>query len=127
MLKGVAQNLGIHVEEVKESSDSLVDILTAAGLSRLALPLSEVIMVPIKALWQSSASLPHTTKKAKNYLVLAQGYEFLYTYSGPGSLVVSAVNECEWQGLQGVTPAKQRTQSWTCLGGRSAQLGACSS
>lgn len=53
LLKRVAQNLGIQVEVVKESSLTLVDILTAMGLSRVALPLSEAIMDSIQALWQT--------------------------------------------------------------------------
>lgn len=36
------------MEVVKESSHCLVDILAAAGLSRVALPLNQVIVDPVK-------------------------------------------------------------------------------
>lgn len=43
LLKRVALNLGIQLEVVKESSQSLADILAAAGRSEVALPLNEAI------------------------------------------------------------------------------------
>lgn len=50
LLRRVAQNLGIQVEEVRESSHALVDILMTTGPSRVPLLLNDTIMNPIKAL-----------------------------------------------------------------------------
>lgn len=63
LLKRVALTLSIQVEEVKLSSYHLADILATADPSRVALPLSEAIMDPLKGLLQSPASLPLHFKK----------------------------------------------------------------
>lgn len=56
LLKRVVLSLGIQVKEVKESSNSLVDILAATGPSEIALPVDEAIMDLVKTLWQISTS-----------------------------------------------------------------------
>lgn len=50
LLKRVALNLELEEEVVKEYTYSLVDTLTAAGPSKVALPLSEAVIRPVKAL-----------------------------------------------------------------------------
>lgn len=46
LLKWVVSNLGVQVEMVKEVTHSLLDILSPAGLSRIALQLNDAIMDP---------------------------------------------------------------------------------
>lgn len=105
LLRRVAQNLGLQVEQVSESSDLMVDILTLAGPSWLALPLIKTIQDMTKTLWQTPASLPSTAKRMeKKYFMPSKGYEYLYTHPPPGSLVIVATNECERQGQQGPMP-----------------------
>lgn len=100
-LKRVAQNLGILVEEIRESSHAQVDIVVAMGPSRVALPLNDVIMDAIKALWQTHRLKACWAKKMeKKYFVPAKGYEFLYMHPPLGS----SVNEREREGQQGPTP-----------------------
>lgn len=89
LLKRVTLSLGIQVEE-KEFSHYLVDILATAGPFRMVLPLNGAIMDPVKRLWQTSTTLPPTSKRAEcKYCVPTQGWVFLY------SLVVSAAKKRE--------------------------------
>lgn len=55
LLRRLAQNLGIQVEKIAETSHALVDILTPSVPSRIALPLDSAILEPGKALWQTPA------------------------------------------------------------------------
>lgn len=50
LLKRVNANLAREAGELKESAHSLIDILAAAALSRLALPVNEAVLGPIRAL-----------------------------------------------------------------------------
>lgn len=63
LLKMVVSNLSLQGEVVKESSHSLVNILAIAGPSKVALPLNEAIMDPVKVLWQTPFST--TSKRAQ--------------------------------------------------------------
>lgn len=65
LLKGVATALDIQPEEVQEKSHRLVDILITMGLSRIALPVNNAILDPIKSLWQTPFSLPLTSKRVE--------------------------------------------------------------
>lgn len=65
LLKRIAQDLGIQVEDISEASHSLVDILAPSGQSRVALPLNSFILELIKALWQTPASLQPMTKRVE--------------------------------------------------------------
>lgn len=68
--------------------------MTAVGPSRVTLPLTEAFMDPVKVLWQTPVSLPPMAKRTEwKYFMPTKGYEFLYSYPAPGSLVVSAANE----------------------------------
>lgn len=81
LLKRVAADLGVQVEEVRESSHHLFDILSLVGPTRVALPISKVKPESIKALWQSPSSLPSTTKRAeRKYYLPSQGFEYLYSH-----------------------------------------------
>lgn len=51
------------------------------------------------------SSIPPTSKGAKKkYYVPANGFEYLYTHSPPGLLVVSEANERDRQGQASATP-----------------------
>lgn len=89
------------MEVVKESSYSLVDILATAGLSKLALPVSEASEGPVA----TPIFFPPTSKRPqRKYFIPVQGYEFQYFHPLPGFQMVSAANDRKRQGLQGVTP-----------------------
>lgn len=75
----MALSLGIKVEVAKESLHHLVDILATVGPLRVALPMNEAFMNPIKALWHTPSCLPLTSKRAKHkYYVPSQGFDYLY-------------------------------------------------
>lgn len=94
LLKWVASNLGIQAEVVKESSHSLLDILTLVAPSKVTLPLNEAIIDPVKTLWQTPVSLPSTAKcTEQKYFMPTKGYEFLYSHHPEGSLVVSTMTK----------------------------------
>lgn len=68
LLRRVAQNLGLQVEEVSEEMDPMVDILTPEGPSSMVLPL-------IKTLWHTPASIFSTAKGVeRKYFVPSKGY-----------------------------------------------------
>lgn len=70
--------MGLEAEELKESSYSLIDFLAAAAQPKVALPINESVMGPVRALWQSPSSLSPTLKMAeKKYYVPAKDYEYL--------------------------------------------------
>ncbi|EMP26774.1 hypothetical protein UY3_16174 [Chelonia mydas] len=74
LLKRIAANLGLEVEELKKSSHSLIDILAAAAPSKVALPINEAVMGPVKTLWQTPSSLSPTSKRTeKKYCMPAKG------------------------------------------------------
>lgn len=105
LLKWVALNLDIQAKMLKEMTHALLDILSAAGHSKVALPLNETIMDLFRVLWLIPASLPPTAKRTeRKYCALAKGYEFQFSLSPPGSLVVVAINERDCQCQVGPTP-----------------------
>lgn len=66
LLKQVVSNLNIQAEEIRESTEDFLDIFGVA--SRVALPLHDVIMKPIKSLWQNPAFLSQPSTQNKNIL-----------------------------------------------------------
>lgn len=69
LLKGMASNLGLEVEELRETLHSLIDILAAAAPAKVALPINEAMIGPVKALWQTPPSLsPHIKKSREEVL-----------------------------------------------------------
>lgn len=97
-LERVTTNLGLEVEELKESAHSLVDFLAVAASPRAAPPVNEAVSVPVRAQWQILSSLPPNSKRAgKKVLSQPVGlctctYMHAHTLV---SLVVSAANERE--------------------------------
>lgn len=63
LLKWVASNLGLQAEVVREQAHGFLDILLAAALAKVALLLHNAILGPIKAIWQTPASISPTAKK----------------------------------------------------------------
>lgn len=59
LLKWVAANLGLEVEKMSESMDSLFDVLAAAALAKMALPVHDGVVKIVKALWQTVIPAPH--------------------------------------------------------------------
>lgn len=87
---------------VKETTHSLLDILSAASPSRMALPLNEAIIDPVKARWQTPASLPPTAKRTEcKYFVSAKDMSSSSRTLPQGSLVVAAANERDHRGEVG--------------------------
>lgn len=58
------------MEVVKDPSHSLVNILTAAALSKVALPLTKAIMGQLKLCGKTPSSLPSTSKKSQKNSIL---------------------------------------------------------
>lgn len=105
-MKQLASNLGLEVEELRETSHSLIDILVVASSTKIALPINETVMGPVRALWQTLSSLASRAKRAeKKYYVPAKGFDYLFSHPPPGSLVVFAANERDRQ----VLPLSKRT------------------
>ncbi|EMP41852.1 RING-box protein 1, partial [Chelonia mydas] len=75
-LRRVTQGLGIKAEEVVDDVDPMVDIRSPSGPAHIALPLIKAIMDMTKALWQTMASLPPSSKcNEHQYFVSSKGYE----------------------------------------------------
>lgn len=55
LLKWVASNLGLHAEELEETSDSLFDVLSLVAPALV--PLHKVVTKITKSLWQTPSSL----------------------------------------------------------------------
>ncbi|EMP40593.1 hypothetical protein UY3_02193 [Chelonia mydas] len=101
LLKRIAINLGLQVEELEEPTDSLFNVLCPVA----ALPLHEVVAKITNALWQTPSSLSLISKRGEHkYFVPSKGHEYLYTHPAPKSLVVEAVNHREREGQRGNTP-----------------------
>ncbi|EMP28179.1 Sperm-associated antigen 17 [Chelonia mydas] len=94
LLRQVAQNQNIKMEEVVEEADPMVDILSPPGPSRIVLPLIKTTSDATKTLWQTPSSLPPTKRYERRSFVPSHGYEHLYTHSQPDSLVVDVANQC---------------------------------
>lgn len=106
LLKQVAANLGLKIQELKVTLHSLVDILAAAAPYKMALPINKKVMGPVKALWQIP-SLPYLRWGVeKKYYVLASEFQYLYLHP-LRSLVVSAANERGRQGQSSTTPKQK--------------------
>ncbi|EMP24397.1 hypothetical protein UY3_18635 [Chelonia mydas] len=83
----------------------MVDILSPAVPSRIALPLIRTIQSNYKTIWQTPASSAPTAKGVeRKYFAPSKGYEFLFCHPSPCSLVVSTVNEREHHGQQAPAP-----------------------
>lgn len=57
LLRRVALNMNLQVEEVVEEEDPIVDILGPDGPSRVALPMNKTTQNYAKTLWQTPASI----------------------------------------------------------------------
>lgn len=57
LLKKVSFNLGLEAEKLSEPADGLFDLLAAAALAKIALPVHEGVLKVVKALWQTPSSL----------------------------------------------------------------------
>lgn len=75
LLKRIAANLGLELEELKESSHSLINILASAVPSKVALLINEAVMGLVKALWQTPSLSPTSERAEKKYYVPASGYK----------------------------------------------------
>lgn len=76
--------MGLEVEELKETSDNLFDVLVAEVPRRVALPVHEGVLKVVTALWQTpSSSLPTSKRVEKKYYVPKKGFEFLFTQPPP--------------------------------------------
>lgn len=64
----------IALEEVHEMQQKLLDILHFTGPNRVALPVKEIIMEPIREVWHTPAS--HIPKRAESQLYLQKGQNF---------------------------------------------------
>lgn len=105
LLRRLVAALYSHLQEVPERSHRLVGILAFARPFRVAFPVNEAILEPVKILWQPPSSLPPTAKRVeRRYSVSSQGFELSYNHHPPRSLVVTAANERERLGHQACTP-----------------------
>lgn len=85
-LKRMATSLGILMEIMEENPHKLIDILYPAISGKVVLPVSEMIMQPIKSLWQTPSSIMPVAKGTEcKYQVLSQTYRHFYQHLMPGS------------------------------------------
>ncbi|KAM7160508.1 uncharacterized protein RBU57_010612 [Macrochelys suwanniensis] len=99
LLRRLALNMNLQLEEV------VVDILTADGPNRVALPFVRTIFTNATSIWQSPASVPPTARGVeRKYMAPPKDFEYLYSHPPPCSLVVQSVNERERNGQQAPAP-----------------------
>lgn len=110
LMKIMASNLSLEVELFKESSHCLVDILTTGTPLKVALPLSEAIIGPVKACGKPQPPYlpPQSESYKKVFCSHSRICECLYSHSPPRRLVVSAANGRDRKGQQAATPKTQR-------------------
>lgn len=93
LTKRVPDSLQILLEQVKDTLHNLLDILHSSSSSKVALPINETLLDPVKTVWQTPASVALTCKRAdKKYYVPARVTEFLFSHLSPNSIVVGALN-----------------------------------
>lgn len=117
LLKRVSSNQGLEIEVLEELVHSLIDILVTVVLSKVALPLNEVVVGPVRTLCLTLSFLSRTSKRGeKKYFVASKEYEYLYSHLLPGSLVIAADNERDRQGLQCTTPKAKDSKKLDVFG-----------
>ncbi|KAM7181777.1 uncharacterized protein RBU57_000420 [Macrochelys suwanniensis] len=86
LLRRLALNMNLQVEEVVELEDPVVDILTADAPTRVALPFVRTIFTNATSIWQSPASVPPTARGVeRKYTAPRKDFElFLLPGSSPG-------------------------------------------
>ncbi|EMP24607.1 hypothetical protein UY3_18302 [Chelonia mydas] len=119
LLRRVACNMNLQVEEVVEVEDPVVDILSAEAPSRVALPVIRTIQADAKTIWQSPVSIPPMAKGVeRKYFVTSKEYKYLYMHPQPCSLVVALVNEKEQHSQQALAPKSKDTRRLDLFGGK---------
>ncbi|XP_065439796.1 uncharacterized protein LOC135981398 [Chrysemys picta bellii] len=109
LLRRVARNMDLQVEEIVEVEDPVVSILSADAPSRVALPIIRTIQANANAIWQTPASILRTARGVeRKYFVPSKDHEYLYTHPPPCSLVVSSVNARERHGQQAAAKDAKR-------------------
>lgn len=84
LFERIADSLQISLEEVTESQHKLLDILQTSTSSKIALPINEALMDPVKAVQQTPATIPPTCKRTdKKYYVPSKDKEFLFSHPSP--------------------------------------------
>ncbi|KAM7161166.1 uncharacterized protein RBU57_011009 isoform 1-T2 [Macrochelys suwanniensis] len=123
LLRRLALNMNLQVEEVVELEDPVVDILTVDAPTQVALPFIRTIHTNAISIWQSPASIPPTARGVeRKYMAPPKDFEYLYTHPQPCSLVVQSVNERERDGQQAPAP-KSKDAKRLDLFGRKIYLG----
>lgn len=95
LLRRVAGELHIPLEEIQDTPHKLLDTLHSLVMSRVALPI-DAIPKPARMVWHMPATCMPTTNRAdKCYYVRAKRYEFFSHLPHPtrNSLVVQGVME----------------------------------
>ncbi|EMP26604.1 hypothetical protein UY3_16290 [Chelonia mydas] len=124
LLRCVARNMGLQVEEAIKSEDPVVDILAPEGPSRVAFLVIKTICNNYNTLWQTPASIPPTARGVeRKYFVPSKGYEFLFSYPHLCSLVVLVVNEKEHQGQQALAPKAKEAKCIDLFGRKVYAMG----
>ncbi|EMP29536.1 Ras-specific guanine nucleotide-releasing factor 2 [Chelonia mydas] len=117
LLRWVAANLALEVEEMAVQLDTLINVLSTSTLACVALPVHKEILNIVIAHWQTPSSIPPTSKRAKKkYFIPTNRFEYLYTHLPPGSLVMSAANEKDRQGPANSTPKNKETKRLDLFG-----------
>lgn len=94
LLKRVATNLGLQVEELAEPMDTLFNVSATAALGKVALSVHERVLKIAKVLWQTPSSILPTSKRAeRKYFVPTKGFEYtptvIYTPTHPPWIISS--------------------------------------
>ncbi|XP_050793321.1 serine/arginine repetitive matrix protein 2-like [Gopherus flavomarginatus] len=83
LLRWVALNINLPVEEVPELEDPVVTILSAEAPTRVALPFIRTIQARADTIWQTPASVPPTAKGVERKYMFHPRGTSTYTYTLP--------------------------------------------
>lgn len=75
----VTSNLDLEMEELKETSHTLIDTLAAVAPAKTTLPSNKAVLCPVKVLWQPPFLWPlHQSRLRRNTMCPLRGLAFFF-------------------------------------------------